>query len=86
VFSFIGSQYSIYHHLSDNFFSFLQKHKLTNVQMAQKEWAEIEEKTLKDYRKTLVHKARPMPTYNFFVPHPSSKKLTSPKSPRQNKS
>jgi len=49
--------------------------------MSKKEWVDLEKKTMKEYRKGLVHKARPMPIYNFFIPQPSSKILTSPKSP-----
>jgi len=41
----------------------------------------VERRVIKEYRKTLVHKARPMPQYKFFIPKPSSRPLTIPRSP-----
>ena len=49
--------------------------------MIKSELDKSERRIVKEYRKTLVHKARPMPQYNFFVPQPSSKLLTIPRSP-----
>ena len=41
----------------------------------------IEKRILKKYRQSLVHKARPMPAYKFFVPKLNLKPLTVPESP-----
>lgn len=41
----------------------------------------MERQTLKTYRQSLVHKARPMPVYKFFVPQLDLKQITIPKSP-----
>ena len=41
----------------------------------------MEKEALRKYRKSLVHKARPMPAYKFFVPKPNLKPLTVPRSP-----
>jgi len=49
--------------------------------MTKSEWEKTERRIVKEYRKTLVHKARPMPQYKFFVPQPSLKMLTIPRSP-----
>lgn len=49
--------------------------------MSRSEWEKLERQTLKSYRQGLIHKARPMPTYKFFVPKPNLKPLTIPKSP-----
>ena len=50
-------------------------------QRFQSEWEKMEKEALKKYRKSLVHKARPMPAYKFFIPKPNLKPLTIPKSP-----
>ena len=43
--------------------------------------SELEKQILITYRQSLVHKARPMPSYKFFVPKRNLKPLTVPLSP-----
>ena len=45
------------------------------------ELEKIEKQVLKTYRQSLVHKARPMPSYKFFIPKRNLKPLTVPLSP-----
>lgn len=49
--------------------------------VSRSEWEKMEREMLAKYRRSLVHKARPMPIYKFFVPKPNLKPLTIPKSP-----
>ena len=49
--------------------------------MSHDEWQRLEKQTMARYRQSLVHKARPMPDYKFFVPKRNLKPLTTPISP-----
>ena len=55
--------------------------KHNTCQRFQSEWKKMEKQALKMYRQGLVHKARPMPAYKFFVPKLNLKPLTIPRSP-----